>query len=95
MKTHLENILAHFPADDALLPGNIAPEEIRMAKPVPECRSSYMVIYVPRELIGEVDPSTMHLQDSSCKGSYHNETHYSIGTAYGICGTSVHVSRTA
>ncbi|XP_072045116.1 uncharacterized protein [Amphiura filiformis] len=66
------------------------PDTIRLARPKSECRSSYMVTYVPRALVGDIDPTTMHLEDASCIGAYQNESHYSIGSAYEMCNTQVH-----
>ena len=58
---------------------------------LPECFSSSMTIYVVRKFVGDIDPSRMHLIDPSCRGEAHNETHYVIGTGYGMCGTTFQV----
>ena len=75
-----------------MAPGNMGAFGTTFAPPcdpaaVPMCTSSVMTIYVSKALVGEIDPSRMHLIDTDCRGETHNETHYVIGTGYGMCGT--------
>ncbi|XP_022111867.1 uncharacterized protein LOC110991064 isoform X2 [Acanthaster planci] len=71
-----------------------SPEEIRrVSTAVPECFSSFMLIYVSKAWLATVsslvDPAGMHLNDPSCTGEEFNETHYILGATHDMCGTAV------
>ena len=68
------------------------PEAPKDRVAAPQCFSSSMTIYVSKTIVGEIDPYRLHLIDPSCRGEDHNETHYVIGTGYGMCGTTFQVS---
>ncbi|XP_072015969.1 uncharacterized protein [Amphiura filiformis] len=75
-------------------PTRKAPEKyVAPRSAIPQCFSSSMEIFVSKAIVGEVDPSIIHLNDPACKASYYNATHYVIGTPYGLCGTTVEIDQ--
>ncbi|XP_038073981.1 uncharacterized protein LOC119742036 [Patiria miniata] len=72
------------------LPGKLeGPDTVLEQPSSADCRSNFMQVFVSKELVGELDPSAMHLNDPTCTGREYNATHYVIGTSYNMCQTSV------
>ena len=53
-----------------------------------------MQLFVAKSLVGDIEPSTMYLNDPACTGRNYNVTHYVIGTSYDMCHTSMQVKPT-
>ncbi|XP_038071724.1 uncharacterized protein LOC119740469 [Patiria miniata] len=80
--------------DRSLPATRFSPEEIRRTPTaVPECFSSFMLIYVSKSWLATVssltDPAGMYLNDPLCIGEDFNETHYVLGAPHDMCGTVV------
>ncbi|KAJ8023786.1 ZP domain-containing protein [Holothuria leucospilota] len=52
------------------------------------CRPTFMVAYIKKDYVPEIDPSLLTYEDPDCYGVDHNETHFAVGTMYGKCGTN-------
>ncbi|XP_071791435.1 uncharacterized protein [Asterias amurensis] len=77
------------------LPGNLDDKDLDKVTPTgnADCRENFMQTFVSKRLVGDIDPTTMYLNDRSCTGRDFNKTHYVIGTSYDACKTTSEATR--
>ncbi|XP_033101698.1 uncharacterized protein LOC117104902 [Anneissia japonica] len=80
--------------DDVMAAELQQPEMIMISPPSGEvhaaeavCMETYMIVYIAKKFFGDIKAEEITLTDRNCVGARHNATHFSIGAAYGKCGT--------